>query len=189
MKLNKLCMAALVAGTIGVTLSSCKDSYLDETQITQHDTEYFKTQDGLDALVTGAYQTLKFRYEYQWAYNMWHMGVDEFTGGNNDIAAYNHYSSALNSTQGDLATVWNTYYGLIEQSNIVIANVPQYYDQSSPNYNVRLGEGYFLRAYGYFELVKLFGGVPIKLQPSSTMETYFTRATPDECYKQIISDF
>ena len=50
MKLNKLCMAALVAGTIGVTLSSCKDSYLDETQITQHDTEYFKTQDGLDAL-------------------------------------------------------------------------------------------------------------------------------------------
>ena len=114
---------------------------------------------------------------------------DEFTGGNNDIAAYNHYSSALNSTQGDLATVWNTYYGLIEQSNIVIANVPQYYDQSSPNYNVRLGEGYFLRAYGYFELVKLFGGVPLKLQPSSSLETYFTRATPDECYKQIISDF
>jgi len=189
MKLNKLCIAALVAGSIGVTFSSCKDSYLDEVQITQHDTEYFKTQDGLDALVTGAYQALKFRYEYQWAYKMWHMGVDEFTGGNNDIAAYNHYSSALNSTEGDLATVWNTYYGLIEQANIVIANVPQYYSQSSENYNTRLGEGYFLRAYGYFELVKLFGGVPLKLQPSSGLETYFTRASADDCYKQIIADF
>ena len=171
MKLNKLCIAALVAGTIGVTFSSCKDSFLEEVQVTRHDTEYFKTQDGLDALVTGAYQALKFRYEYQWAYNMWHMGVDEFTGGNNDIAAYNHYSSALNSTQGDLATVWNTYYGLIEQSNIIIQNVPQYYSKTSENYNTRLGEGYFLRAYGYFELVKLFGGVPLKLQPSAGVES------------------
>ena len=42
MKLNKLCIAALVAGTIGVTFSSCKDSFLEEVQVTQHDTEYFK---------------------------------------------------------------------------------------------------------------------------------------------------
>lgn len=189
MKLNKICIAALVAGTVGMTFSSCKESFLDENQITQRDTEYFKTQDGIDALVTGAYQSLKFRYEYQWAYKMWHMGVDEFTGGNNDIAPYNHYSSALNSTEGDLATVWNTYYGLIEQSNIIIQNVPLYYNKSSENYNTRLGEGYFLRAYGYFELVKLFGGVPLKLQPSTTVESYFTRATAEECYQQILSDF
>ena len=188
MKLNKLCIAALlVAGTVGV--SSCKEDFLNETQITQHDTEYFKTQEGIDALVTGAYQTLKFRYEYQWAYKMWHMGVDEFTGGNNDMADYNHYSSALNSTQGDLATVWNTYYGLIEQANIVIQNVPLYYSQSNSNYNIRLGEGYFLRAYGYFELVKLFGGVCLKLEPSTSVETYFTRDSEENCYKQIISDF
>ena len=69
MKLNKVFLAALIAGTVGV--SSCKEDFLDETQITQHDTEYFKTQDGIEALVTGAYQTLKFRYEYQWAYKMW----------------------------------------------------------------------------------------------------------------------
>ena len=188
MKLNKVYIAALlVAGTVG--MSSCKEDFLDENQITKHDTEYFKTQEGIDALVTGAYQTLKFRYEYQWAYKMWHMGIDEFTGGNNDMADYNHYSSALNSSQGDLATVWNTYYGLIEQSNIIIQNVPVYYNKSNANYNTRLGEGYFLRAYGYFELVKLFGGVPIKLSPSVGVETYFTRASEEDCYKQIISDF
>ena len=188
MKLNKIFLAALAAGVVG--MSSCKEDFLDETQITQHDTEYFKTQDGIDALVTGAYQTLKFRYEYQWAYKMWHMGIDEFTGGNNDMADYNHYSSSLNSTQGDLATVWNTYYGLIEQTNIVIQNTPLYYNQSNANYNTRLGEGYFLRAYGYFELVKLFGGVPLKVEPANgTIQTYFTRASEEECYKQIISDF
>ena len=190
MKINKLFLAALVAASAGMSFTACSDEFLDETQITQHDTEYFKTQDGIDDLVTGAYQTLKFRYEYQWAYKMWHMGVDEFTGGNNDIAAYNHYSSALNSTEGDVATVWNTYYGLIEQTNIVIQNVPLYYNQGSANYNTRLGEGYFLRAYGYFELVKLFGGVPLKLEPANgKIQTYFTRASEEDCYKQIIADF
>lgn len=78
-------------------------------------------------------------------------GVDEFTGGNNDIAAYNHYSTALNSTEGNLSTVWNTYYGLIEQANIVIQNMPLYCNQSSSDYN--------------------------------------TRASDEECYKQIIEDF
>lgn len=189
MKLNKLILATCVAGSMGMTFTACSDSFLEETQITQRDTEYFKTQDGLDDLVTGAYQALKFRYEYQWAYVMWHMGVDEFTGGNNDIAAYNHYSTALNSTEGNLATVWNTYYGLIEQANIIIQNMPLYYNQSSADYNTRLGEGYFLRAYGYFELVKLFGGIPIKLQPSTGVETYFTRASEEDVYKQIIEDF
>ena len=188
MKLNKVYIAALlVAGTVG--MSSCKGDFLDETQITQHDTEYFKTQEGLDKLVTGAYQTLKYRYEYQWAYKMWHMGIDEFTGGNNDIAAYNHYSSALSSTEGDIAGVWNTYYGLIEQTNIIIQNMPLYYNQSSADYNTRLGEGYFLRAYGYFELVKLYGGVPLKLEPANgVIQTSYTRASEEECYKQIISD-
>ena len=190
MKINKYFMAALFAASAGMTFTACSDEFLDETQITQHDTEYFQTQDGIDDLVTGAYQTLKFRYEYQWAYCMWHMGIDEFTGGNNDIAAYNHYSSALNSTEGNLATVWNTYYGLIEQTNIIIQNVPLYYNQGSANYNTRLGEGYFLRAYGYFELVKLFGGVPLKLEPANgKIQTYFTRASEEDCYKQIISDF
>ena len=37
--------------------------------------------------------------------------------------------------------------------------------------------------------MKLFGGVPLKLQPSAGVESYFTRASDDDCYKQIISDF
>ena len=46
------------------------------------------------------------------------------------------------------------YYGLVEPANILIQNIPQYYNQSSPTYNTRLGEAYFFRAYAYFELVK-----------------------------------
>ena len=71
----------------------------------------------------------------------------------------------------------------------MIQNIPQYYNQSSPTYNTRLGEAHFLRAYAYFELVKQFGGVPLKLVPSTSAETYFTRNSAEEIYTQVISDF
>lgn len=45
-----------------------------------------------------------------------------------------------------------------------------------------------MRAYGYFELVKQFGGVPLKLEPSTGPDTYFTRSSEEEVYSQIISD-
>ena len=70
----------------------------------------------------------------------------------------------------------------------MIQNVPLYYDQESSTYSTRLGEGYFFRAYFYFQLVQQYGGVPLKLQPSTSVETYFTRATAEECYRQIIAD-
>lgn len=85
--------------------------------------------------------------------------------------------------------IWDNYYGLVEPANILIQNIPQYYNQSSPTYNTRLGEAHFLRAYAYFELVKQFGGVPLKLVPSTSAETYFTRNSAEEIYTQVISDF
>jgi len=190
MKINRYFFAILMAGSMGMAFNSCSESFLDENLITTQSTDYFKSQEGLDALVTGAYQKLKFKFNYIWGINCYNMGVDEFTGGANDMAAWNHYSTLLNSSEtASNQPVWNNYYGLIEPANIIIANIPQYYDSSSSDYNTRLGEGYFLRAYGYFELVKQFGGVPLKLKPSEGVETYFTRNSEEECYAQIIADF
>ena len=103
-------------------------------------------------------------------------GTDEFTDGNNTAAHYNHYGQSLNSgeTTG-IKPIWDNLYGTIEPANLIIANVPAFYNPQSPTYNARLGEGYFLRGYGYFELVKQFGGIPLKLTPSTGVETYFTR--------------
>ena len=102
---------------------------------------------------------------------------------------YNHYGQSLNSgeTTG-IKPIWDNLYGTIEPANLIIANVPAFYNPQSPTYNARLGEGYFLRGYGYFELVKQFGGIPLKLTPSTGVETYFTRNSEEEVYAQIIAD-
>lgn len=189
MKLNKILTAAILAGIAG-GMTSCGEDFLDEKLKTSHSTDYFKTQEGLDDLVTGAYQKLKFKFNYIWGIECYNMGVDEFTDANNTMPAWNHYSNDLNSGEtGANQPMWDNYYGLVEPANILIQNIPQYYSQGSPTYKTRLGEAYFLRAYAYFELVKQFGGVPLKLHPSTTVETVFSRNSEEECYAQIISDF
>ena len=184
MKLNRILFAALIASITGSSITSCSESFLDENLTTQYSTDRFKTQEGLDELVTGAYQKLKFKFNYIWGIQCYNMGVDEF------IPAWNHYSQDLNSSENAAnQPIWDNYYGLVEPANILIQNIPQYYNQSSPTYNTRLGEAHFLRAYAYFELVKQFGGVPLKLVPSTSAETYFTRNSAEEIYTQVIADF
>ena len=190
MKLNRILFAALIASITGSSITSCSESFLDENLTTQYSPDRFKTQEGLDELVTGAYQKLKFKFNYIWGIQCYNMGVDEFTDANNVIPAWNHYSQDLNSSENAAnQPIWDNYYGLVEPANILIQNIPQYYNQSSPTYNTRLGEAHFLRAYAYFELVKQFGGVPLKLVPSTSAETYFTRNSAEEIYTQVISDF
>lgn len=187
MKFNRILAAAVLAGT-ALGMASCGDSFLEEKQINARSTQYFTTQDGLDDLVEGAYQKLKFKFNYQWGYLTYCMGIDEFTGGANNLTNYNAYQSLTADEGNGVKNIWDNYYGLVEPANIIIQNMPLYYDPADSHYNTRLGEGYFLRAYAYFELVKQFGGVPLKLKPSTSVETYFTRNSLDECYAQIIAD-
>lgn len=190
MKINKVLFAAILTSVMSGSFTSCSESFLDEELKTQYSTDRFKTQEGLDELVTGAYQKLKFKFNYIWGIQCYNMGVDEFTDANNVIPAWNHYSQDLNSSETAAnQAIWDNYYGLVEPANILLQNLPQYYNTSSPTYNTRLGEAYFLRAYAYFELVKQFGGVPLKLEPSTSAETYFTRNSEEEIYTQVISDF
>ena len=175
MKLNKILFSALMLSAINGAMTSCSDSFLEEDQITQYDTSYFNTQEGLDGLVTGAYEKLKFKFNYVWAIECYNMGVDEFTDANKAETGANQ-------------PVWDNMFALVRAANIIVTNVPQYYDKNSDTYNTRLGEGYFLRAFAYFELVKQFGGVPLVLSYSNNVETNFGRNSAEEVYKQIISD-
>ena len=185
----KFIIGILVTAIIGLSIGSCSSDFLDEKLTTTYSTDRFTTQDGLDELVTGAYQKLKFKFNYIWGIELFNLGVDEFTDANNSIPSYNCYSADLNSAEtGANQPLWDNMYGGIESANTLIQNIPLYYDQTSSTYDTRLGEAYFMRGFFYLQLVVQYGGVPLKLKPSTSVETYFTRATADECFVQIISD-
>jgi hypothetical protein len=89
---------------------------------------------------------------------------------------------------------WTQIYNAILKANIVLQKVPGVSDANIDKNNRRaqmLGEAAFLRAYHYYNLVKMFGGVPIITEPVKSLdptETHMPRATEAEVYDQIIAD-
>jgi len=190
MKIVKNKYTYLLLATVPfLSMQGCKKDFLDEVMITARNTADFETTEGLDGLVTGMYQTLKFHFNYEWAYASTNYGTDEFwVGGDRIKEMWGTYSANFNSFTGEVEVIWDNMYGAINSANTVIANVPEFYENEDTK-DIRLGEGYFIRAFNYFKLVKQYGGVPIKLEPSSTVELEFTRASAQEVYNQVIEDF
>ena len=85
--------------------------------------------------------------------------------------------------------MWRSPWVGIGQCNILIHALEGKELQKRSIRERSLGEAYFLRAHYYFVLVRLYGGVPLRLQPFTPGEpTAIARASTDEVYTQIISD-
>ncbi|WP_374166619.1 RagB/SusD family nutrient uptake outer membrane protein [Arcticibacter sp. MXS-1] len=180
---------SVFVASVLISQTACNKDFLGEDLITARSTQDFETKEGLDGLVTGMYQSLRFHFNYEWAYTTTNYGVDEFAvGGDRGMQMWNSYDANLNSQIAHAASVWDNMYGNINSANIVIENVPKFYGED-PNKNTRLGEGYFMRAFDYFKLVKQFGGVPLKLTQSTSPGFEFPRNSAQEVYEQIIADF
>lgn len=91
-------------------------------------------------------------------------------------------------TTPDLEGIWVTSYEGINRANAVIDNV----QASDINTDIKgpiVGEAKFLRAFYYFNLVRLFGGVPLVVQESTSLEGLeIPRASEEEVYQQITQD-
>ena len=85
--------------------------------------------------------------------------------------------------------MWRSPWVGIGQCNIVLNSLLEAEVVSERIKNRCLGEAYFLRAHYYYVLVRLYGGVPLRLAPYNPGEpTDIARATVEETYAQIISD-
>jgi hypothetical protein len=84
--------------------------------------------------------------------------------------------------------IWQASYQLITRANLTIHNIPGIEMEEELKARL-LGEAKFLRALSYFNLVRLFGGVPLVLQPETDIDKYLIpRATAEQVYSQILSD-
>ncbi|WP_294245539.1 RagB/SusD family nutrient uptake outer membrane protein [uncultured Chryseobacterium sp.] len=98
---------------------------------------------------------------------------------------------SFNAGLESLAEVWKGQYNGVYSCNRALYYLPGM--GSNATYGNRLnGEAYFLRAYYYFNLVRLFGGVPIPyFSPDDTFDSRtsrYIRKTKSEVYTQIEND-
>lgn len=97
----------------------------------------------------------------------------------------------LNGTNiaGYLDDIWADLYTGISRANTAIKNIPTTPELSESEVNQLLGEARFFRAYAYYYLVRMFGGVPLITEPYETLDNlYAERASLQDVYAFIEED-
>lgn len=106
-----------------------------------------------------------------------------------DAAAVDNFT--LTSTNSVINNVWNGHFQAISRANQALDKIPLSPAPEATK-NQLLGEVRFLRAYFYFNLVRLYGGVPLLDRVPATSEInspeFQRRATAEQIYQLIVSD-
>lgn len=179
----------LMASVFGLALlgtSSCKKA-LEETPYSFYSPENsYKNQNDAKTAINGVYNEL-----YSWElylqpfWNITMLDDDHVSGAD----WYLGTTGAGNpQSYWGVDGPWVGCYAMIARANTVLENVPNITDIDPDIKNRILGEAHFLRGWAYFQLVQLYGGVPLKLSASDP-ETNTPRATVKDTYEAVIADF
>ncbi len=110
-------------------------------------------------------------------------------GGTGLVAPYYRYGHI--ATDAAINTVWRRLFLSVARANTVIDNAGTAVRDPAIA-NIYVAEARFLRAYAYFDLVRLYGGVPIINREIKSLEDddliYAPRATIEDTYNFIIED-
>ncbi|MDB5246606.1 MAG: hypothetical protein JWQ40_1000 [Segetibacter sp.] len=110
-------------------------------------------------------------------------GSGDRSGISNEWNTYSWTPDAI-----ELTSVWNFTFETINMANTLTDKLETSAIPASSKAKIS-GQAKFLRAFHYFNLVRMFGGVPLHVHGTSDLsEAYKARNTPEEVYAQIIID-
>ncbi|RPD42987.1 RagB/SusD family nutrient uptake outer membrane protein [Chitinophaga barathri] len=171
-------------------LISCGKDFLEKTPVSALTTDtFYKTASDAEAGLAGAYSFGNSEY-YLWDFEInGDVRSDNcYAGGNSgDVQAVDNLNLA--PTNGNISRDWSYLYRCVASANSVLDNVPRINDPalSSERKEQILGEAKFLRALHYFNLVILYGEVPLVLTAENA-ELYPSRDPVAEVYGQVEKD-
>jgi hypothetical protein len=151
--------------------SSCKKILDLQPHNSTFTDAYFKTGQDANTAIAGAYALLRsvLLNNYSWhVYGDLPSGEYSVNGG---LDAFNQpicNGQFIGLNVGPWQWNWQNYYQLLQQVNLIIAKVPEIPASAFTNPDLRnqiIGEAYFLRAYVYFYMSRIWGDVPLKLAP------------------------
>lgn len=159
-------------------LTETPESFLTEDVL-------FSTEDGLETAVNGLYATLSAPNYYG---SDWHTVIYPVSGKFFSTQKANRDATSLNAASNNtfITRIWAQAYETINVANIIIQN--QESNGNLPNSQKALGHAHFARGLAYFDLVRLFGAVPIRLTPSTKDDLHVGRANRAEVYDLVIAE-
>ncbi len=177
-----------------VVVTCCDESYLDTMPLTEKtDGNYYSTQEECNEALVGCYDALQLIWSGGTAMPVAATIMSDLTFGSTgttdpdnlpmldefDINVAPGYNNMFEDN-------WSAYYSGIFRCNKLIAKIDNAdWTGKERARNQILGEARFLRAYFYFDLVRMFERVPLLEQQSSEN---VPQADPDDTYALITDD-
>jgi len=184
-------MAIMVLFLTITIFSSCSNFLSEDLKGNFSSDTYYKNDKQAIQAINGVYNSITFSNSNN---ELWVFGDiasdDAVKGGNpgdqSEITYIDEFNADANN--GVISNYWNYTYEAIARANNVITNVPVVaMDEALKNRII--GEAKFIRAYCYFNLVNIFGSVPLKLLPQLNQATiHVPLSQPNDIYQQIEAD-
>lgn len=188
----------LILGLFGLfTLSSCSDFLDSNPTLKLVESNYYKTEKDAQTALIGCYDGLQNIYTKNDLPTLLAPSVmsDECFGGTGTGDGYGYQlldefdrqrsASDMNMFKG----VYESSYLALYRCNMLLSKMDQIDWKSSATRNSIEAETRFIRAFIYFDLVKMLGNIPLVTKPLTPNEAaVLGQSTPEEVYKVIEGD-
>ncbi|WP_201981162.1 RagB/SusD family nutrient uptake outer membrane protein [Hymenobacter rubidus] len=152
-------------------------------------TNFFGSPDDAEASITAVYDALQGAGLYgQDYYTIGEMPTDNCTSANGDVNALRTIAWTPGTSQ--VSNLFRQCYLGINRANVVLKYVPNVTMDTTRRSQIQ-GEARFVRALCYFNLVRAYGDVPLRLQPTETSqpsEINLPRTAAADVYNQVVAD-
>jgi hypothetical protein len=187
--------------------AACKKDFLTEKPVTTLNQDYYKTADGLESLVKGSYQILRFKADYnqgQYLFGTcsdvevfdWSL-ADRISMGTYAVDGWGPNATGTRMTPNVVTLIGSIGGGVSEgvypevsRVNIFLENYANLDAATQTKLAGRKGEMLFLRTYAYYLLTNVLGDAPLILHSYKGMPSNFDfpKTSIETIYKQIIGD-
>lgn len=168
------------------SIVACKKGFLEEQPFTFYSGEVYTSIPGANAALNGAYASAANFNFFGGVYPQV-ISVTGLETRTNLIQSLFLNSLEYGANNDFIARIYTLGYEIINRCNGVIKFVGESSISANDKNNI-IGQAYFLRAVTYFNLVRLYGALPLHVDPVDQTNINLPRTPVDQIYDFIISD-
>lgn len=162
--------------------ASCKKTLVETPTDRLSSATFYKTKDDAVSAVNAIYNPLRI---YGDRYGAQFTSIEDYGSGRGYLIAFAQYTGSFASTTD---VEYQAFYQAIRNANIVLKYVPAI-SMADADKNALLGEARFLRALSYRNLVRSWGAVPLRTDPTENADQVAAKRAPvADVYNLIIQD-
>lgn len=167
-------------------LFSCKKQLTEEPKSIAAET-FYNTGPEVEAAVNAIYLPIRNQNCLGGLYPAQLETYGDYLYGRGSYLSLNDYAGLDNTNITRTGQMWDLFYRSIRNANLVIANAPKGTAISAADIVRYTAEARFMRAFIYFQMVRNWGGLPLRTEENMTVEN-IKRSTVAEVYQLIIDD-